>query len=239
MTQPTSSCSLEQAIQLNNEGLTHALKGDDDRAISSFSRSLCMFKQLISSECEGDQQDTQSSRQSSSSLPRSPVQLHASSHALPQLRDSGFFLFNRAISLAPTDNWRTEDNHIYCSVIILNLAVLHHQIALQSGCSARRADALRRAERFYDMVTTILANDEFANVSQPTGLLARLAALNNLAYIRMEKGEFSASGHCFQMMAWLVNFTQVDQSKLFNEDDLEGMMLNVLMANRQSVAPAA
>lgn len=236
MAQSTSSCSLEQAIQLNNEGLTHALNGDDDRAISSFSRALCMFKQLISSShCEGEQ-DSQSHRPT---LPRKPVQLHASSYALPQLRDSGFFLFNRAISLAPSGDFRAEDNHIYCSVIILNLAVLHHQIALQSGCSARRADALRRAERFYDMVATILANDEFANVSQPTGLLARLAALNNLAYIRMEKGEFGASGHCFQMMAWLVNFTQVDQSKLFNDDDLEGMMLNVLMANRQSVAPAA
>jgi hypothetical protein len=220
---------------LNNEGLTHALNGDDDRAIASFSRSLCMFKQLISSDCEGNQQQQQDSQ----SLPPRTLQLHSSSYPLPQLRNSGFFLFNRAISLAPTGECRPEDNHIYCSVIILNLAVLHHQIALQSACSARRSDALRRAERFYDMVTTILANDEFANVSQPTGLLARLAALNNLAYIRMEKGEFGASGHCFQMMAWLVNFTQVDQSKLFNEEDLEGMMLNVLMANRQSVAPAA
>ena len=234
MAQSTTSCSLEQAIQLNNDGLEHALKGDDDRAIASFSRSLCMFKQLISSDCEGDQE---SSPLSSST--RGTVQLHESSYALPQLRDSGFFLFNRAIRLAPRRDCRAENNHIYCSVIILNLAVLHHQIALQSECSARRADALRRAERFYDMVTTILANDEFANVSQPTGLLARLAALNNLAYIRMEKGEFGASGHCFQMMAWLVNFTQVDHSKLFNEEDLEGMMLNVLMANRQSVAPAA
>jgi hypothetical protein len=36
--------------------------------------------------------------------------------------------------------------------------------------------------------------------------------------------------------------SQQDPSRsidLFDEEDLEGMMLNVLMANRQSVAPAA
>ncbi len=223
-----SCCSLDEAIQFNNDGVTHALKGDDECAITCFSRSLCMFKQIIST----DEENT------SRPLP-TPSQLHSSSHALPQLRDSGFFLFNRVISLAQTSFSRPEDNHIYCSVIILNLAVLHHQTALQSRSDVRRIDALRRAERFYDMVTTILANDQFANDSQPTGLFARLAALNNHAYMRMEKGDFNASVQCFQMMAWLVNMAQVDQSKLFSEQDLEGMMLNVLMANRQSVAPAA
>jgi len=210
------------------------MNGEDDRAIACFSRSLCMFKQLISTEDEEESQQTLPLQERQSS-----VQLHSSSHPLPQLRDSGFFLFNRAIRLAPTSHSRPEDNHIYCSVIILNLAVLHHQAALQSHSDARRADALRRAERFYDMVTTILGNEQFANDSQPTGLFARLAALNNLAHMRMEKGDFSASVHCFQLMAWLVSMAQVDQSKLFSEQDLEGMMLNVLMANRQSVAPAA
>lgn len=229
---PLPSCSLDQAIQLNNDGVTHAMNGEDELAITCFSRSLCMFKQLITSE---DEQEGNHSTQHA----EIPVHLHSSSHALPQLRDSGFFLFNRAIRLAPTTCARPEDNHIYCSVIILNLAVLHHQTALQSHSDVRRADALRRAERFYDMVTTILANDQFTSDSQPTGLFARLAALNNLAYMRMDKGDFNASVHCFQMMAWLVSMAQVDQSKLFSEQDLEGMMLNVLMANRQSVAPAA
>lgn len=216
------------------------MNGDDDRAIASFSRSLCMFKQLISQEEPADEANEDQSMSDDSS-DRSPSQLHSTGHALPQLRDSGFFLFNQVTSLAHTTSIRPEDNHIYCSIIILNLAVLHHQTALRGDSLARRSDALRKAERFYDMVTAILANEQYAVLSeyQPTGVLARLAALNNLAYIRMEKGDFSASGHCFQMLAWLVNLTQVEESSIFDEQDLEGMMLNVLMANRQSVAPAA
>jgi len=230
----SSSISLDQAIRLNNDGVSYAMNGEDDRAIASFSRSLCVFKQLISEEG-----DTTGSSNLVSALPQTPAQLHSTGHALPQLRDSGFFLFNSVIRLSQASFIRPEDNHIYCSVIILNLAVLHHQTALRSASHARREDAMHKAERFYDMVTTILANEQYANDSQPTGLMARLAALNNLAYIRMEKGDFSASGHCFQMIAWLVNLTEVDQSTLFDQDDLEGMMLNVLMSNRQSVAPAA
>lgn len=208
------------------------MNGEDDRAIGCFSRSLVMFKQLISA-ADDDSMNTDSA------LPSTPSELHSSTHPLPQLKDSGFFLFNNVISLAQASTIRPEDNHIYCSVIILNLAVLHHQIAIGGASLARREDALRKAERFYDMVTTILSNEQYANDSQPTGLLARLAALNNLANIRMEKGDFGASGHCFQMLAWLVSLTQVDQSTLFEEQEMEGMMLNVLMANRQSVAPAA
>ena len=224
--------SLDQAIRLNNDGIAHALNGDDDHAIACFSRSLCMFKQLIT-EDDGDHV------MSDSSARLLPTLLHSTSHALPQLRDSGFFLFNRVISLANTKSIRPEDNHIYCSIIILNLAVLHHQTAIRGDSARRRVEALRKAERFYDMVASILANEHYANSYQPSGVLTRLAALNNLAYLRMEKGDFGTSFQHFQMLAWLVNLTQVDQSSLFHEQDLEGMMLNVLMANRQSVAPAA
>lgn len=231
MTTQSIACSLKQAIQANNEGVSFAMNGQDEQAVSSFSKSLRLFKQLLALGGE-DEALTETFEPTCT--------LHSTTHELPQLRDSGFFLFNSVVSLAQTTSFHPEDSHIYCSLIILNLAVLHHQKALGGETIAQRVEGLRRAERFYSMVTTILANNEDPTIfSQATAILAQMAALNNLAYIRVETGDFKGSCECFRMLAWLVNRARTDYADILNERDLEGMMLNVLMANRQSVAPAA
>jgi len=91
------------------------------------------------------------------------------------------------------------------------------------------------------MVMTILANnDEATTMSQATAVLVQMAALNNLAYIRSETGDLRGSSKRFRMLACIVSRAKSEFTKaILNRRDLEGMMLNVLMANRQSVAPAA
>jgi hypothetical protein len=232
MTNSGVAISLHEAIKFNNDGIQDAMNGQDAQAISKLSNSLRLFKQLLAVDSQGeDDVLTQPSE-----LIRT---LHSTTHELPQLRDSVFFLFNSVVSLAETISFDAEDSHIYCSVIILNLAVLHHRKALDGATLAQRADGLKRAERFYSMVTTILSNDGSTVFSQPTGILAQMAALNNLAYIRAEMGDLKGSSDCFRMLAWLVNRARSDYTDIINERDLEGMMLNVLMSKRQSVAPAA
>ena len=234
--------SLKEAIQFNNDGVKFALIDQDAQAISCLSQSLRVFKQLIALEDEDDDGII-------TDLLEPSCALHSTMDELPQLRDSSFFLFNSLVCLDDRNisslfSSHPEDNHIYCAVIILNLAVLHHKTAITGATHALRAEGLRKTESFYNMVTTILANNGDPTVfSQPTATLVQMAALNNAAYIRAETGDFQSACECWRMLSWLVHQARRHHSPdfhtLLNERDLEGMMLNMLMAKRQSVAPAA
>ena len=246
-TPPTSNQqSLKEAIQFNNDGVKFALISQDAQAISCLSKSLRIFKELLA--CEGDDEDDD---RILIDMSERSCALHSTTDELPQLRDSSFFLFNSLVTLKErisdsdsTFSSNPEDNHIYCAVIILNLAVLHHKVAIEGATHAKRADGLRKTESFYNMVSAILANNGDPTIfSQPTATLVQMAALNNAAYIRAEAGDFQSACDSWRMLSWLVNQARSHRSGDFlmslNVRDMEGIMLNMLMAKRQTVAPAA
>jgi hypothetical protein len=227
MTPTPTQQSLKEAIQFNNDGVKFALVGQDAQAISSLSKSLRIFKELLAREDDADDDRILIDMSEQSCT------LHSTTDELPQLRDSSFFLFNSLVTLKDRNIESTfisnpEDNHIY----------------IEGVTHAKRADGLRKTESFYNMVTAILANNGDPTIfSQATATLVQMAALNNAAYIRAETGDFQSACDSWRMLSWLVNQARNHRSDIFlmslNERDLEGMMLNMLMAKRQSVAPAA
>jgi hypothetical protein len=216
---------LDLVIELNNEGVSHVLTdNEDEQAVSCFSKALGILKKIITEE-EGNEDDMSPSLRI----------LHSLIHPLPQLQESNFFLFNSIISFkqrcVKETPPRLADYHIYCAVIILNIAMVYHRQAI-SG----EQDAIFKAEKFYNMVTHIVEN---CDSNQGTELVLKLAAVNNLSGICFGKGEFESSEEGFRTIAWLVSSTQVDRSSLLNSMVVEGMLLNALMVNRLAAAAAA
>jgi hypothetical protein len=213
--------SLDYAISLNNEGVSHVVSNNDVQAVHCFSKALCIIKKLIPEDEAEDE------------LPPSHAVLHAGAYPLPQFKEDDYFLCNNVISFKRCELSTSSDSHIYCASIILNLAIVYHRQAILGG----PADAISKAEKFYDVVTKIVTNK---SDNRGTGLLINLAAVNNLSHIRLEKGDRQGSEEGLQTLAWLVvTSTDDDKTSLFNFQEIEGMLLNVLMANRQTVSPAA
>jgi hypothetical protein len=218
---------LDLVIQLNNEGVSHVLRDNEDKqAVSCFVKALRILKKMIIEEPEGNEKD---------GISPSQIILHSSTHPLPQFEESEFFLFNSIISFkqrceqeAPP---RPADKHVYCAAIILNIAIVYHRQAILG-----EKDAIIKAEKFYNMVIKIAGN---SGRHEGTEVMLKLAAVNNLSGMCFEKGDFESSEEGFQTLAWLISSTQVDRSCLLNSEVVEGMLLNALMVNRQAAAPAA
>jgi hypothetical protein len=213
--------SLDQAILLNNQGMSYALADNDEQAVYCFSKALTIFKTLVFQEDDED------------ALHSSAI-LHEGTHQLPQFQESNFFLFNGIISFTRCDESCSSpaDNHIYCAGIILNIALLYHRQAILG----QNPEAMIKAQHFYDIVTKVVSSQ---SENQSTGLMVKLAAINNLSQIRLEQGDVDTAEEGFQTLAWLVSCTELEHSVLFSTQELEGMLLNVLMSDRQRVAPAA
>jgi hypothetical protein len=219
--------SINRVIQLNNEAVSHVLTDNDEQAISCFLKALGMLRKLIIEE-QGGEDDV------------SPSQtiLHSSTHSLSHFQENSFFLFNCIICFKK-QRWcdeappRTADYHIYRATTSLNIAILYHRQALLG-----QQDCIFKAEKFYTMVMKIAGK---CDTNQGTELVVKLAALNNLSEIRLEKGDFVSSEKGFQTLAWLVSSTKVKRSSLLNIYVVEGMLLNALMVHQQTllVAPAA
>lgn len=229
---------LQQAIELNNAGVDSALSGLGEDAVASFSKSLALLKRLMA-EDDTDEPMLRSCDASTAAIHSSAVP----TFSRKQLRGedtAGFFLFNSLLRLAPKTSYKRQDNQVYVAVIILNLAVLYHQIAFQKAFPKDRVEALRRSAQFYGMVIKVLPTEDTIITHQPTNTLARLAALNNLAHMHTENGDYKASSDCFEVLAWHVRQSQATSISVHEADIFDGIMLNVLMANHQAVAaPAA
>jgi len=238
MTPPPNTSSVvivREAIRCNNFGVAFAVKGQDRKAVSCFSHALRLFRQALDLNHEDDREVIMEDRESVSAL-------HSSTYELPRSRNSSFFLFNSVVSLRQTDLPSSDDYDVYSSVIILNLAILYHRKTLSGGTQVERAEALRKAEHFYGIVSTIMANNNETTtpLSQPTSVLVQMVGLNNLGYMYSESGDFMGSSKRFRILGWLVRRTRSEFTKgIMKRRDLEGILLNVLMAKRQSVAPVA
>jgi hypothetical protein len=129
--------SSDHAIQLNNEGDLQLIAGRDEEAMALFSHALRVFKVVISRYARDGV------------CSPSPFELvHDRRVRLPRFDDSHAFLFNKAITLTLVTGCNAEDTQVYCSVIILNIALVHHCQGLLRG----QDKLLVKAARFYETV---------------------------------------------------------------------------------------
>jgi len=216
---------LQQAIALNNKGVSFLASSDDDKALACFSRSLAIFRGIV---CENDANKAKSEC--------APLQsyIHQDMVSLSPMPQTSFFLLNTAVTFRPTSSVHQAHTHIYCATIIFNLALLYHR--------QNSARSLNKAEKFYEMAGKILNGK--ISLAFPTGtdLVLQLAVVNNLSHIKLLRGDIADAEEGLQSLAYFVGGISqmpVENPSMFDGNELDAMLLNILMVNRQRTAAAA
>jgi hypothetical protein len=130
--------------------------------------------------------------------------------------------------------------HIHCAVVIFNMALAHHHMAKSvihsQYCAAR--SFLDKTIALYDMCLELLEN---CDPQLGNARLVELAALNNVSQLRFEAGDHVAARKGFDLLAVLMfgaSFCPFVLSH-FEEGDVRGFLLNIVLLQPSTVALAA
>jgi hypothetical protein len=214
--------SIEQIIDLNNQGVNLLGHGDDQQAVSVFTTSLLALQRLIGVY----QQACTPKGMEDEILEATAVPAQC---ALQHLEGSSYFIYNKPLAMNKISTHQSSDLQLYSACTILNLALAYHRQAKRTCNQA----CLQKAEAMYDMIATLLRSR-----MDDTALFVRMISVNNLSEIHYEQGKYDQTREELQ---WLSNIIHQGGSKLdfFNQGDLNLLLLNVLALLTPPQAAAA
>ena len=244
-----------QAQKLNNEGVEAMKRGDEAVAVTSLAKAIKLLKQNVASSSTptnnsnpaSDDDDENDTKKTSSCL----SQAQHYTVALPEMGDEQqSFIFNEAIIVSTPSPYDDEDEevseehvHVYTGIVIFNLALAHHRKAKSSQITTGRCGCLTKADKLYGMALKILGHD-FSNT---ISVLVKLASINNMAVIRFEMGDSERAKSGLQHLSKMLqqcsdltpNMSCATDSPMFQEPQIKGLLMNVLLLRAPRVAPAA
>jgi hypothetical protein len=154
---------------------------------------------------------------------------------IPWLESDDFYLYNNAIVISSLTSLPCIEavGPLYMAIVILNLALLYHR----QGRIGRKPICLHKAEKMYDMVIKLISNTSFQD---GTSTVVKSAALNNLALIRQESGDFVQAREGLHALSFLLQADKTISRRFFQASTLNGFLLNIfLLLSLSQIAPAA
>jgi hypothetical protein len=154
---------------------------------------------------------------------------------IPWLESDDFYLFNDAIVISSLTTLPCIEAvaPLYMAIVILNLALLYHR----QGRVGRKPICLHKAEKMYDMVLKLIGDAAFRD---GTSMVVKSAALNNLALLRQERGDFAQAREGLHALSFLLQADKTISRRFFQETTLNGFLLNIfLLLSLSQIAPAA
>jgi hypothetical protein len=244
--------TVEVALDLNNEGVSHLSRGNTPLAIQRLCDSMSLINGILRSSLANPagavawcQQD-----QASSNAAGPPAVLVAppiiseitfyeqQSHdvgiikmPLIHLQDQRFFIFNSALAIAQHNPRISSSASLYLSsaCIILNAALAYHLLGHGHHGSP---ECLRKAASLYTKVAYLLIlTAEVDGIA----FLVRSAAINNLSHILYEQGNFQQFKDSLTELKALASSARVTR----DADEWVGFLMNIMSASSLNLAPAA
>ena len=205
--------SIDNAIALNNEGVSLLQSGNDQAAVAALTRSLGIIRVHLNESrgltCQHEQQ--------------------APFHTcvpLPDFEDEFYFIANQAITVTAGTRLDSADAiNTFSGCTIMNLALAYHRRG-QLGNEA----CMQKAETLYTMATKLFTGRPMLS---GTALVIRLAATNNLCHVRYERGELELAKRELDCVAFLFRNPDIESALM------SGIVFNALLLKAPSVAPAA
>jgi hypothetical protein len=204
----------EQAARLNNEGVTSLCNGDIQSAIHKLAESL---KWTTNQELSKPATDLNTMKSNT------PVYEEDIQTVEIPIMDSDI-AFNQAIIIPSTTRGQQQnelDMHVYCAAVIFNLALAHQSKGEET-----------RAEQFYALVLRLLSNDL---CHCRTAVVIKLASILNLSQIRIANGDFENAREGLNQQSGFLRRT----AWFFEEPEVRGLLMNVLLLTAPAVARAA
>ena len=223
---------LRTAIISNNNGAHFLSRNDTSQAMQSFQNAIQSIKQARDIFAEQPNEET-------SRFFSNICQIHFGTR-MEGLQEGLFYIFDRAVILCPRlcqlNNCEEINSYIFLvSVVVLfNLALSTHIHALQCDSS----HLLRRAIQVYSSAAAILSE---INLNGPFSMLSWLI-VNNLASLHYVSCDYGKCALYFKYLQGKLHDrkeVELFESMIFEEEELQGLMLNFFFPPTPVAAHAA
>jgi hypothetical protein len=207
----------QQAANLNNKGINFLLEGDERSAIQTMALSIKLMKAALLDEFVQQVAPHTSRIQDTRSI------------IIHSMESSDTIVFNQVVYIPETvtETPSEFDMNIYTSAVIFNLALAHQAVGSQA--------CLNKAEKLYGMVLKLL-DDSMLN--SHIALIVNLGCINNLSQIRYSNGDYENAQEGLSHVSYFMQKSSTNQA-MFEEPEVLGLLMNVLLLKAPSVASAA
>ena len=247
-------CSFLRAAQLNAQGISALIQGNQASAINLITESVLFLKSALVEDMElGSDSEKDASRgdlrqyQSRTVLIPSGY-IRESQDTMISAFDHVFQIQERSMMSNRATAESETELRIYSSAILFNLAFAHHYD--NSGNSYQQLIWHQKAEKLYEMVLTLLEEEDYFydDTISHLALMVKLACLNNLSYLCYARGDYSyspcQSHHVFlnQVSMFLIDEEQMIQHNQASKEEIEVMQMlltNVILLRPPTAARAA
>jgi tetratricopeptide (TPR) repeat protein len=212
-------------ISLNNRAVSLLLAGDNQQAVALLSKAFSSVRRELASARSSHKNFT---------LQSSIEFLQHDSFELPFLQDQQFYIYNHAIALSAEQSPSVigvEQAPAFSSVIMFNLALTYHRVAL----TTRNKLCSDKAVSLYQLVLRLLKSFDFLG----TVGVVKLASINNLAQLRYDQGQFDlAEQGMTHLPAGLRRVAEIGKHGLA-DTQLYGFLSSLFLLKAPKIAPAA
>jgi hypothetical protein len=214
----------ELAAQLNNEGVTALLEGEQQTAFHVLTKSIKLMKQELAKN-----PTTQLGSKSSGSLKDQETVCVK----IPDMATSESIVFNHVMTIPTRVSKATpdlEEIHIFSAVVIFNLAMAHHHHASSQPLDT---NSLKNAEKLYYLVLQLLVDHA---ASSRTAILLTLGSISNLSQIRFVMGDVEQAQAGLRQMS---HYIQGVNQAVFEDSAIERLFMKALLYQAPDAATVA
>jgi hypothetical protein len=214
------------AARLNSQGVAALLQGEDKSAVAALTQSIKIIKQVLSQQEEPT------------------YTAFADDFELSTTALTGFqagqeaHLFTEAFSFperpASIRSCAPNKSHVkfYAAAVIFNIALAHHRQG-QKGDAARMINA----QNLYGMILRLIDGDNCQNRS---AVIVKLAVINNLSQIHFDCGDYElAHQGMAHISSLMMCISGTCNHAVFEEPEVQSILLNMLLLKAPRLAPAA
>lgn len=217
--------SIKRACSLNSQGVDLLVSGDSSGAMSFFKMAMDILKEAVN-EAEATSFDGLHINS------YEELAIYESLLTVPGLQGVPCYVYSHGIMIAQTiEEESGEMLSLYSAIVLFNMALTcHHEGRLG------RETSLKRASLFYRMSLQILNRNVVPGDISAT--ILTLLALNNKAQIHYDQCEYNQCADCLKVLPSILGSVQAIHSNL-SQDDIKGLLLNVMLLNTPTAAQAA
>jgi hypothetical protein len=238
---------IRPVVELNNTGVARMKEGDYEAAITLLSKSLSILKKHFKASCRKDNLEAELSQEFCDHINYRYVDIpfystaSARTKGIDGTQDRGSeqrgFISRCPIEITSVKACSTANDYLRLpSIIIFNLALSYHCLAIETFDSAIQHASLQKALRLYEIVHGSHSKDD----RKQDTLLEIIAIVNNIAEIHKEMHDDYRAHECSNQLLE-VFMLLIDGGEVEMVERLEGILSNVMgvVLCQAPVAPAA
>ncbi|CAJ1933043.1 unnamed protein product [Cylindrotheca closterium] len=137
--------------------------------------------------------------------------------------------------VGPCSSEHSQQISFLCSLLLFNMALLHHSLGLYDESST----SLEKAEIFYETCVLVGKTDNKGTVHDDQSVLIVGSAINNMAQLALEHGNIKVVRHYLKQLGIICRRQSFANGSVLYQNEWRNIFSNVLLRDGLNVARAA